>query len=151
MATLASLALSWRAAERAFFWDGNPPCQRRCFSPSAKSQASMEFLIVIGIAFLVIVPATYFFLNFSRESAEEISFYQLEAIGRSMIDTSESLFYTGEGSKTILSVNMPNGIEGATIIDKREMVFNISTAAGYSDFVFISRVNLTTAQACSQS
>ncbi len=105
---------------------------------------------MVGLAFLVLVPATYFFLNFSRESSEEITFYQFESIGRSIVDTSESLFYTGRGSKTIITITMPKGIESAAIIGKRELVFNISTSAGYSEFVFISQVNLTTAQACSQ-
>lgn len=111
----------------------------------------MEFLIVIGIAFLVIVPATYFFLNFSRESAEEITFYQFEAIGRDIVSTAESLFYSGESSKTVISLRMPKGIESAAIIDKRELVFNVSTSSGYTDFVFFSRVNLTPSVSCGGS
>ncbi len=111
----------------------------------------MEFLIVVGFAFFVIIPATYFFLNFSRESAEEISYYQFEDIGRSIVDTAESLFYHGRGSKTTLTLRMPKGIENAAIMDKRELVFNVSTSAGYSEFVFFSRVNLTTAASCVQS
>ena len=111
----------------------------------------MEYLIVVGLAFLVMVPATYFFFNFSKESGEEISFYQFEAIGRSVVDTSESLFYTGEGSKTVLKVNVPDGIEKAYIIQGRELVFNVSSSAGYSEILFISRVNLTTGQDCSSS
>src|SRR3989338_599919 len=151
MATLASLALSWRPAEGAVFWGGDAPCPKRLFCPPAKSQSSMEFLIVIGIAFLVIVPATYFFLNFSRESAEEITFYQFEAIGRDIVSTAESLFYSGESSKTVISLRMPKGIESAAIIDKRELVFNVSTSSGYTDFVFFSRVNLTPSASCGGS
>ena len=108
----------------------------------------MEYLIVVGLAFLVMVPTTYFFFNFSKESSEEVTFYQLEAIGRAIVDTSESLFYTGEGSKTILKISIPKGIEGASLIDGRELVFNVSSSAGYSEIIFISRVNLTSGNSC---
>ncbi|HLD87122.1 MAG TPA: hypothetical protein VJB12_03580, partial [Candidatus Nanoarchaeia archaeon] len=111
----------------------------------------MEYLIVVGLAFLVMVPATYFFFNFSKESSEEVSYFRIEAIGRTVVDTSESLFYTGEGSKTVINVNVPEGVEKATIVAGREMVFNVSSSAGYSDMVFFSRVNLTTGGSCQSS
>ncbi len=115
-----------------------------------EGQASFEYLIIVGLAFLVIIPATYFFFNFSKESGEEISSHQLEALGRTIIDSAESLFYAGEGSKTILRIDIPKGVEKAFIIDQRELVFNVSTSSGYTEFLFISRVNLTTPQGCGQ-
>ncbi len=68
-----------------------------------------------------------------------------------MVDTSESLFYTGESSKTVIKVNVPDGVESARVIAGRELVFNISNSAGYSDMVFFSRVNLTTGANCQVS
>ena len=113
-----------------------------------KSQASMEYLIVVGIAFLVMIPAIYFFFSFSRESGMEISTNQLDAIGREIVQTSESIFYSGAGSKTTLTLTMPEGLLSARIMDQRELVFNISTAVGYSELVFFSRVNLTSTSDC---
>jgi len=111
-------------------------------------QASMEYLIVVGIAFLVMIPATYFFFSFSKESGQEISTSQLDSIGREMVETAESLFYGGSGSKTTMRLSIPEGVQHALIVDQRELVFNVSTAIGHSELVFFSRVNLTSAQGC---
>ena len=111
-------------------------------------QASMEYLIVVGVAFLVMIPATYFFFSFSKESGQEISTSQLDSVGREMVETAESLLYSGSGSKTTMKLSMPEGVQHALIVDQRELVFNVSTAIGYSELVFFSRVNLTAAQGC---
>jgi hypothetical protein len=106
----------------------------------------MEYLIVVGIALLFMLPATYFFFSFSKESGREISTSQLDAVGREIVETAESLYYSGAGSKTTLQASIPEGVLSASIVDQRELAFNISSAAGYSELVFFSRVNLTNAQ-----
>ena len=111
-----------------------------------RGQASVEYLIVVGIAFLFMIPATYFFFNFSRESGQEISTSQLDAAGREIIQTAESLFYSGEGSKITMKLSIPEGVQAAYLVDQRELMFNTSTPTGYSELVFFSRVNLTNSQ-----
>jgi hypothetical protein len=111
------------------------------------AQASMEYLIVVGVAFLVMLPAIYFFFTFSKESGQEIATSQLDAVGREMVQTAETLLYSGPGSKTTMKVSIPEGVFGASIVDRREIVFNVSTSAGNSELLFFSRVNLT-AQGC---
>jgi flagellar basal body-associated protein FliL len=114
-----------------------------------RSQASMEYLIVVGVALLFMVPATYFFFSFSKNSGQEISASQLDAIGREMISTAESLYYSGEGSKATLKLTIPEEVITALIVDQRELVFNTSSTFGYSELVFFSRVNLTNSlQSC---
>jgi hypothetical protein len=114
-----------------------------------KGQASVEYLIVVGVAFLVMIPAIFFFFNFSKETGQDISLSQLDAVGREMVQAAETLYYGGVGSKTTMEISIPLGVNHAFIADQRELVFNASTNAGELELVFFSRVNLTTSGGCS--
>lgn len=107
------------------------------------SQSSLEYLMVVALTFVIIVPTTYLFYNYSKESSEEIIDAQITKLGRSIIDTAEIIFYSGEGSKAALELNVPDNIGSARIIDGRELVFNITTNFGTSEVVFFSSVNIT--------
>jgi len=111
---------------------------------SYKAQASMEYLLIIALTLGIIVPTTYLFYNYSKASSQELVDAQLVKLGRTIVDTSETIFYTGEGSKTVLELNVPDNVVNAQIVDGRELVFNITTNFGDEEIVFISNVNLTT-------
>ena len=107
-------------------------------------QVSMEYLFIIALTFAILIPTTYLFYNYSKESSQEITDAQITKLGRSIIDASETIFYSGEGSRTVLELNMPDGIFNVLIIDGNELVFNVTTSYGTSEIVFFSSVNLTT-------
>lgn len=117
-----------------------------------KGQSSLEYLLVVALTFVIIIPATYLFFAYSRDSSAEISDSQIIKLGRVLVDRAEIIFYSGQGSKTVLELNVPENIEGVSIIDGREIVFNISTNFGFSEVVFFSSVNLTSKESeCSQN
>src|SRR3989344_4491163 len=112
-------------------------------SLQVKGQSSLEYLLIVGITFAIIIPTTYLFYNYSKESSQEITDAQVIQFGRTLVDTAESIFYSGQGSKTVLDMNVPEKITSAIIIDGRELVLNMSTPFGVSEIVFFSSVNLT--------
>ena len=118
-------------------------CFQAKFGSSLLSQSSLEYLLIVALTFAIIVPTTYLFYNYSKESSQEIIDAQITNIGRKIIDSSETIFYSGQGSKTVLDLNVPNNIATAEIIDSRELVFNITTPFGISEIVFFSSVNIT--------
>ncbi len=105
----------------------------------------MEYIIVIALTFAIIVPTSYLFYNYSRESSQELTDAQITKLGRSITDAAESIFYSGQGSKTVLELNVPENIGSAMVIDGKELVFNVTTGFGVSEIVFFSSVNLTAA------
>ncbi|MBI3035046.1 hypothetical protein HYY71_01880 [Candidatus Woesearchaeota archaeon] len=111
---------------------------------SLSAQSSLEYLLVVALTFAIIVPTTYLFYNYSKESGQEIEDSQVIKAGRSIVDSAESIFYSGQGSKTVIELNVPESVSSAVIIDGRELVFNITTTFGISEIVFFSSVNLTT-------
>ena len=104
--------------------------------------------MVVALTFAIIIPATYLFYNYSKESSQQITDAQITKIGRSIVDTAGVIFYSGQGSKTVMELNIPDNIGSAVIIDSRELVFNLTTTFGVSEIVFFSSVNLTTSSSC---
>ncbi|MBI1936429.1 hypothetical protein HYS31_08410 [Candidatus Woesearchaeota archaeon] len=107
-------------------------------------QSSLEYLIIVAITFAIIVPTTYIFYSYSKESGQEISDAQAARAGKAIVDAAQSIFYSGQGSKTTLELNMPDNVASAVIIDGKELVFNITTNFGVSELVFFSPVSITT-------
>lgn len=108
------------------------------------SQSSLEYLLVVALTFAIIVPTTYLFYSYSKDSTHEIADAQVTKIGKSIVDAAEAIFYSGEGSKTTLELNIPDNVDSAILIDGRELVFNVTTNLGTSEIVFFSAVNLST-------
>lgn len=104
----------------------------------------MEYLLVVALTFAIMIPTAYLFYNYSKGSSQEISDAQATIIGRSIVDTSDNIFYAGQGSKTVIQLNVPDNIVSAQIIDGHELVLNMSTDLGMSELVFFSAVNMTT-------
>ena len=57
----------------------------------SNGQSSLEYLLVVALTFAIIVPATYLFYNYSKEPNEQIIDSQITSIGRSIVDTAESI------------------------------------------------------------
>ena len=107
------------------------------------SQSALEYLMIIAITFAIIVPTIYLFFTYTRESNIKVVDSQIQSIGRSIINTAESIYYSGEHSKTILEFNMPDSVVDIKILSNRELVFIITTEFGDTDTVFFSSINIT--------
>ncbi|MEK6983463.1 MAG: hypothetical protein AABX33_02735 [Nanoarchaeota archaeon] len=114
------------------------------FPGNRKSQSSFEYLLVVALTFAIIVPTSYIFYSYSKDSGQEIADAQITKIGTSIIDAAESAFHFGHGSKITLELNIPKDIAAVAIIDGRELIFNLTSPSGISEIVFFSTVNLTT-------
>ena len=108
-----------------------------------KAQSALEYMMVIALTLGIIVPTTYLFYRYVSESGTQVIDSQINQIGRSILDTAETVYFSGEGSKIILELNMPKDVDDIYIIGNRELVFNVTTATGESETVFFSSVNIT--------
>ena len=105
---------------------------------TSKAQLSWEYLLIVGLALGVIVPTAYLFFTFSSESNEQILDTQIDKIGRDIIDTAETVYFSGEGSKIVLDVTMPENVVDVYIKANRELVFKTTTELGEVERVFFS-------------
>ena len=99
--------------------------------------------MIIALALGILVPTTYLFFNYSSESSAKTADSQLIKAGRDIISTAESVYFSGEGSRLIMEISMPDGVDEAYILANRELVFNTTSRTGENEAVFFSSVNIT--------
>ena len=111
---------------------------------SRKGQVALEYLLIVAITLALVVPTTYLFYSYSKESSDELVDAQALKLGRAIVDTAETIFYSGKGSKTVMEITVPENIDKIYILNGKELVFNVTMQSGTSEIVFFSSINLTT-------
>lgn len=108
-----------------------------------KAQSAIEYLMIIALTLGIIVPTTYLFFRYSSESNIQIVDAQITEIGRTITDTAESVYFSGEGSKIALEINMPKSVTDVEILSNKELVFTLASEispTGETEAVFFSSV-----------
>jgi uncharacterized protein (UPF0333 family) len=126
-----------------------------------RGQAAVEFLMVVGVAFTMLVPALYLFTQYSSTSNQIVIASQVERIGKEIISSAESVYYYGKNSKSTIKLSFPEKINSIYLNPKKnktcaedtitddtdscvsELVFNVSIFGGESHFVFYTPINIT--------
>src|SRR3989338_1098377 len=109
---------------------------------ASKSQSALEYLLIIAVALGLIIPTTYLFFKFTVKSNDDIIDSQIIRIGNSIIDTSETVFFSGESAKIVLEFNMPDKVLEVKILRSRELVFKVLSESGEREFVFFPPSNI---------
>lgn len=89
---------------------------------SIKGQVSMEYMTIMGLSLLLLMPLVVIFAQQSNSLQEEVDAVQIEKIGLSIIDSAEELFFLGSPSQKLLEIYFPNSIEQITI-ESQAIVF----------------------------
>ena len=118
---------------------------KRCnlFKNKSRAQISVEYLIIIGISFAILIPAGYFFYNYSQASNENSIRTQMSQIGNSMLTESESIYGLSEGSMVTTDIRYPKNIRDIYILGKRELVIKYELSSGMNEAVFFSRIDIS--------
>lgn len=110
-----------------------------------KGQTSVEFLAVVGIAMLMIVPATALFMSHTRTSTDQIISEQMNNIGNRIMGKAEEMYIAGQDSWATITVNFPEALTETEISGNRELFFTYDSHKGPTQAVFFStRFNITT-------
>ena len=103
-----------------------------------KAQSALEYIMIIALSLAIIIPTAYLFYKFSSESNIQVTDAQMNEIGRNIIDTAETVYFSGKDSQVVLDINMPKNLYDAYILKNRELVFKLYTEIGESERVFFS-------------
>ena len=107
-------------------------------------QASIEYLVVFSLGFLILIPMVYMFYSYSTKSSEQIMTSDIAVIGNDIVNAAESVYYMGRGSRLTLEETMPEGITNIYLIsdwanDINELVFELG---GNHSMAFFCNVNI---------
>ncbi|HKL24488.1 MAG TPA: hypothetical protein VJ912_04075 [Candidatus Nanoarchaeia archaeon] len=106
-----------------------------------KGQVGVEYLIII--AFITLAVSTtliiaQFYIGASKTSIKE---NQIENFANKIIESSESVYYSGEPSKTTIEVFLPDNLKNITL-SGNELIVEYSITSGISKRAFQSNVPL---------
>ena len=113
---------------------------------SSRGQISFEYLIIVGLALLVIVPALFFFLTFTGGGEDAVLHSRVAELGTQMVRTAGDSYALGRHSWLTLDVNIPEDVESISVYsDGSEYEFAVRylTSHGTSEAVFYSPTPLT--------
>ena len=109
----------------------------------SKAQVSVEYLIIIGISFAILIPGGYFFYNYSQSSNDATIRTQIIQIGNSMLTSAESIYGLADGSLVTIDLHYPKNIRDVYILDDSELVIKYELGSGMNEAVFFSKVKLS--------
>ncbi|MBN2053180.1 hypothetical protein JW756_06780 [Candidatus Woesearchaeota archaeon] len=108
-------------------------------------QGAFEYVLVVGIAMLIIVPGAILFYNYSTKSEDQVARSQIELVGNDIIETVEKVYYIGENSWETLKINIPDNVRWVYILQNSELVIEYDSQSGISEAVFFTdNINITT-------
>ena len=108
----------------------------------SKAQVSMEFLMVIGFAFLLTIPLVIIFYQQSKTINTDVTSTQVDKVASEIRDAADEVYYLGEPSKKTVKVYMPEGIKSITINGKK-LVFLVDGPGGDYEVVKWTVTNVT--------
>ncbi len=102
----------------------------------------MEYLITVGFVTFIVISVILVAYLYTGVLKNKIKENQVNAFANKVVATAESVFYSGEPSKTTLEVYLPSGVNTISIAND-SMIINISTGATQMVRAYYSNVNMT--------
>jgi hypothetical protein len=109
-----------------------------------RGQSAFEYILVVGIAMLLIVPGAILFYNYSKRSGDELLRSQVDMAGSDIMDAVEKVYYIGENTWETIKVYFPDNVRWIYIMNDSELVIEYDSNAGISQAIFFSdNINIT--------
>ncbi|MFW6286016.1 MAG: hypothetical protein ACOC16_02740 [Nanoarchaeota archaeon] len=80
-----------------------------------KSQTSLEFLLIFGISFLIILIMGGIFFSYFNTEKKTLDNQHLQKIGNEMINYVEKVYFLTQGNRLSINTRFPDGIKNITI------------------------------------
>ncbi|MGE0793100.1 MAG: hypothetical protein AB7V77_02900 [Candidatus Woesearchaeota archaeon] len=115
-----------------------------------KAQSSVEYLLVVAMALMIIIPGSFIFYSYSANSKNSLMHSQVFKIGNTLIDTATKVYSIGDDSWNTIEISLPEQIKSITIYNSstyNELIINYGSETP-SDGVFFSTVQLCNQTSC---
>lgn len=107
-----------------------------------KGQVSMEFLMVTGFAFLLLIPVLILFLTQTQDINEDVTAAQVNKLGEELVESVNNVYYLGEPTKKTIHAYIPKYVKSITFTDNR-IIFTVDTGTFSYVVTKIAAANIT--------
>lgn len=106
----------------------------------AKAQSALEFLMIVGISLVLIIPALLLFFYFTQDATYATITSRVENIGNAMIETAQQVYFYGNEAREVLTIDFPQKVLSLEIQNNHEIVFTLEVPGGTTQTVFYSEI-----------
>ena len=108
-----------------------------------KAQIATEYLVVVGIVVLIIIPLTYVYIKYSNQSEYAITSAKVSSIANEISKIANSAYVYGQDTQLTIDLDFPSNIQSITFSNK-DIIFKIKNSQGdVVDIVKQAEVSLT--------
>ena len=109
-----------------------------------KGQSAIEYIFVVALALLIIVPGTIIFYQYTQSSQKAIVSSQIYKIGNDIVSGAQMMYSVGDNSWQTIEIHFPSTIHEVKVYNEgTNGILVIKHGTDYiSDAVFFSRVPL---------
>jgi uncharacterized protein (UPF0333 family) len=97
-----------------------------------RAQAAMEYLSIIGIVLVFVIPIWAYLITLEQATSSEFSLSYSKNAARQIADASSLVYSQGPPAKISFQIYVPAGVENI-LIDNRSVVFNVSLGPAFTD------------------
>ena len=98
-------------------------------SKLVRGQSSVEYLFVVALALMMIIPGSVIFYRYSADSQEAVVSAQIYKSGSDLVDTAELIYSIGSNSWQTVELTFPTDVHGVEVYR--------DTVSGISELVII--------------
>ncbi len=84
-----------------------------------RAQAAVESLLLMGVVVAFVLPLVFLFFSTSAERVSALEQAQARALGQALSDRAGEVWYMGNGSRSMMLVNFPNGLRNISLAGDR--------------------------------
>lgn len=107
-----------------------------------KAQVATEYLVIIGLVLVLIIPLTILYSKYSSESSYSITSAKIDSISNEIISAANQVNVYGKDTQVKLTLDFPDNLESINF-DNKEIIFKIRGKNNeVSEIVKVSDVSL---------
>ena len=95
----------------------------------SRAQVSVEFLLVVGLAMLLMTASTVAIYQFTQAETDNNNFAQVAGFGQQILNQATNMYVYGQGSFVTVTGTLPQQIHQAYIVDD-VLIFELTTRRG---------------------
>ncbi|MDD9952772.1 MAG: hypothetical protein OXR66_00380 [Candidatus Woesearchaeota archaeon] len=100
----------------------------------SRAQAAMEYLLIVGLSAMLVLPLIVVSMSQSQRFADDITASQVENIAGAIIDSANTVYYSGEPAKKTIVLNFPERIQSVTV-NNDSILFTVMSSSGTYEYV----------------
>ncbi|MBU0629266.1 MAG: hypothetical protein KKC75_08830 [Nanoarchaeota archaeon] len=104
-----------------------------------KAQISTEYMVIMGIVFLITIPVLYYSMG---ESSIHIKLNQADDTVSTLARAADTVYSIGPGSRKYVSINLPGGIQSYSLENKTVLI-KMYIFGGVSDVFSATKADLS--------